>query len=276
MPTDEIKLESKDSNRQGKTDGFAPEVVKITTLTHDGLFMNVSEETNMCLMLADKLWDILNVIPSDKIEKFEWDFILKSLGDGKPVLEQNESDFLFVYLDKSNTGDITKPELRSLLELALRNNDWDVDYEPTYKEIIQRVYEYALNDEEKAIRWQLELAVIKARNDLTRLLDALKKAKYDYSLIDTAMVEEQASLFTEPQRIFDRHLKEHQEIIEKFPMGTIQGKFDQLKKMLDKAEKEYKLVDSQIKKFVDQANKLEMLEIRDAKCCKVFGCLCPF
>jgi len=237
----------------------------------------VSQATWDCWQQTEDLWKILNAIPDEKIEKFEWDFILKSLGGKKPVLSQDDSDFLFLYLDKDNSGDISKPELRALLNLVVRVNKWNEKNSPSREEMIRATYEYALNDKKKnnAIDYKLQMAIITVKNLLTELLREMRSAKGYYGEINKAIMDAGKTVFPNPKDIFEHHLEEHQEIIDKYADGPLQQQYEDVKRMLAIAQKEYRSVNTQIKEFLDQGVELERLRSRDEKCCKIFGCLCP-
>jgi len=247
------------------------------TLQIQNLTRDVSKATWDCWQTTEDLWKILNAIPDEKIEKYEWDFILKSLCRNEQILSQDDSDFLFLYLDKDNSGDISKPELRALLNLVVRVNKWDENNRPSNAEMIKATYEYAFNDKKinNAIDYKLQMAVITVKNSLTKLLREMRSAKRYYGEITKAIVDSGKEVFPNPRNIFESHLKEHEEIFNKYADGPLQQQYENAKELLVSAEKEYKFVNSQIKEFLDQGRELERLRARDEKCCKILGCLCP-
>ena len=103
----------------------------------------ISQSTWDTWQQTECLWSILDAIPDDKIEKSEWDFILKSLGKDEPILSRDESDFLFLYLDKDHSGDISKPELKYLFNEVVTINKWDENNAPTKREMLKQSFEYA-------------------------------------------------------------------------------------------------------------------------------------
>jgi len=237
----------------------------------------VSKATVNCYKQTEDLWKILNAIPDQKIEKFEWNFILKLLGKDGPILTQNESDFLFNYLDKDNSGDITKPELRSLLNLVVRENKWDENNSPTKDEMLKLTFKYAYDDirVNSAVDFTLQMAVIKANNSLLNMLREMKNAKKHYENINGAIEKREKDVFKNPDNIFTDHLKKHEEIINKYADGPLKSQYDEIKNLLQLTKKEYDKINAQIKEFLEQGHELERLRERDAKCCKFLGCLCP-
>jgi len=247
------------------------------TLQIKNMSREVSKATWDCWQTTEDLWKILNAIPDDKIEKYEWDFILKSLSEDERILSQDDSDFLFLYLDKDNSGDISKPELRALLNLVVRVNKWDENNRPSRAEMIRATYEYAFNDKKNnnAIDYKLQMAVITVKNLLTKLLRDMRSAKKYYEEVNKAIVDSDKEVFPNPRNIFVSHLKEHEEIIDKYADGPLKQQYENVKQLLATAEKDYKFVNSQIREFLDQGRELERLKGRDEKCCKILGCLCP-
>jgi len=255
----------------------------------------VSKNTRDTYRKIEGFWSILNVISDDKIEKFEWDFVLKMAGRGKAILSEDESDFLFIYLDTNNSGDITKPELRALLTLVVdtNKNKWDEQYIPTLDDMIRCAYEYAFNDKMKSpIDLKLQTSVITVKNKLTKFRRKLNTAKkYNEELnkavtgnstkkknneeLNKAINGNSTALFPNPQEIFDSHLNEHASTIDKYAIGPLKAQYDDVKNLLKTSKKEYNLVNARMKQFVDQADELNYLKARNAKCCKIFGCVCP-
>jgi len=250
---------------------FKKDRLKVNTMSRE-----VSQATWDCWKATEGLWTILNAINDDKIEKFEWDFILKSLGGDEEILSQNDADFLFLYLDKDNSGDISKPELRALLNLVVRINKWDENNCPTKEEMIKATFQYALNEKKlhSTIDYTLQMAIISTKNSLTKLLNDMKRAKENYGLVHGAINDSSKEVFPDPSRIFDAQLKEHEDIINRYA-GPSQERYEKLKKLLTIAEEEYKFVMSQVQGLLDQGQELEELRARDEKCCKILGCLCP-
>jgi len=255
--------------------------VRVDAIKKDKLKVNsmareVSKATWDCWKATEGLWTILNAINDDKIEKFEWDFILKSLGRDKEILSQNDADFLFLYLDKDNSGDISKPELRALLNLVVRINKWDENNAPTNEEMIRATFEYALNEKKlnSTIDYTLQMAIISAKNSLTKHLNDMRSAQGNYGLVKEAINNGSKQVFPNPRRIFDAELKEHEDLINRYA-GPSKERYEKLKKLLSLAEDEYKFVISQVEGLLDQGRELEILRARDEKCCKIFGCLCP-
>jgi len=258
------------------------ETVRVTfnkekdSLKIDNMSREVSKATWDAWKSTEHLWSILNAIPDDKIEKFEWDFILKSMGGDEDILSQNDSDFLFLYLDKDNSGDISKPELRALVNLVVRHNKWGSKNSPTKEEMIKATYQYALNEKKhhSAIDYTLQVAIISVRNSLTKLLNDIRSAKAHYGLVNKAISKNDGQVFPNPTKIFEEKLKEHEQIINKYP-GPLKQRYESVKQLLAETEKEYNLVNSQVQDFLLQGQELNRLRERDEKCCKVFGCLCP-
>lgn len=246
------------------------------SVEYDGMQREVSKGTWNAYKQTESFWSILNVISDNKIEKLEWNFVLKTAGDGKPILSEDESDFLFMYMDKNNSGDITKPELRILLNLVVSSNKWEEHYTPTTAEMIKSTYEYALKDKMKTpIDFTLQTAVIATKNKLTKFGRQLDTAKVYTEDLNKAITGEKATLFGNPQEMFDDQLKEHASTIEQYASGPLQTQYDEVKKLLQTAKDEYNLVNSRIQQFVEQDDELEYMRARDAKCCKIFGCVCP-
>merc|ERR1719193_3062221 len=247
------------------------------SVSFDGMQRDVSQATWNTHKQTETFWSVLNVISDNKIEKFEWDFVLKMVGDGIPILSQDQSDFLFMYLDKDNSGDITKPELRALLNLVVRKNKWGYDNSPTLNEMIKCTYEYALEDKQKVspIDFQLQTAVIAVRNKLTKFQGQIKNAKKCNEDLNKVIEESSTVLFSNPQKIFDTHLNEHALTIDKYAVGPLQSQYNEVKKLLKTASEEFNLLNSRVKQFTDQDSELKRMRARDAKCCKIFGCVCP-
>jgi len=242
----------------------------------ENMSREVSKATWDCFKSTEHLWTILNAIPDDKIEKFEWDFILKSMGGDEDILSQNDSDFLFLYLDKDNSGDISKPELRSLLNLVVRHNKWGEKNSPTKEEMIKATYQYAMNEKKhhSGIDYTLQVAIISVKNSLTKLLSDITSGKKHFEKVEEAISKSDVQVFQNPTGIFDEKLKEHAAIITKYP-GPLKKRYDGVKQLLAETEKEYTLVTSQVQDFLLQGRELDRLTERDEKCCKIFGCLCP-
>jgi len=246
------------------------------SLKIDNMSREVSKGTWDAWKSTEHLWRILNAIPDDKIEKFEWDFILKSMGGDEDILPQNDSDFLFHYLDKDASGDISKPELRQLLNLVVRHNKWGEKNSPTKEEMIRATYQYALNDKKNhsAIDYTLQIAIISVKNSLTKLLSDIRNAKVHYGLVQEAISKDDERVFTNPRKIFEEKLKEHEDIINKYP-GPLKQRYEEVKQLLAETEEVYNFVNSQVGDFLLQGQELDRLRKRDEKCCKIFGCLCP-
>jgi len=268
---------------EGKQEGiYQPEVGRIhntpmkDSLKIGGMAREVSQATWDCWKTTEGLWKILNAIADDKIEKFEWDFILKSMGGNEEILSRNDSDFLFFYLDKDNSGDISKPELRALLNLVVRINKWNENNPPTKEQMIRAAFQYALNDKKNhsMIDYTLQMALIGATNSLTNLLKDMRSAKAQYAVVTKAITDGKRKVFRNPRKIFDEQLKEHEDIINKYA-GPMKKRYGAVRQLLNEAEKEYNFVNAQVKQFLDQGQELERLRDRDEKCCKIFGCLCP-
>jgi len=223
----------------------------------------VSDDTWNCWKATEGLWQILNAIPDDKIEKFEWDFMLKSLGGDKEILSQNNSDFLFLYLDKDNSGDISKPELKSLLNLVVMVNKWNAKNAPTNEGMIRAAYQYALKDKKShsMIDYIIQMAIIDTTNTLTKLLKDIRSAKAQYSVVTTAITDGKMQVFRNPREIFDEHIKEHEEIINKYA-GPMKKLYRDVEQLLHEAEKEYNLVNAQVKELLNQGRELQRLTDR--------------
>lgn len=263
----------KDTNRKfSDKNELQPKAVPFNNMARE-----VSKGTFDCWKQTEDLWKILNAIPDDKIEKFEWNFILKSMGGDDIILNQDDSDFLFMYLDKDNSGDISKPELRALLNLVVRVNKWNQSNTPSRTEMIRATFQYALDDQKTnhAIDYKLRMAVISVKNSLTELLREMRTAKVDYGKVITAIDDEDKKVFKNPRKIFEDKLKKHTEIIQNYADGTLLKQYKGAEKLLAEAEQEYKSVNAQINKFLVQGRELERLTERDERCCKIFGCLCP-
>jgi len=226
---------------------------------------------------TEDLWKLLNAIPDDKIEKFEWNFILKSLGKDGEILPQNDADFLFDYMDKDNSGDISKAELRAVLDLVVRNNKWSGTNSPTKQEMIQATYQYALKEKKNhsAIDYTLQIAIISAKNSLTNLLKEMRSAKGHYGLVTSAIGKNNRHIFPNPRKIFDDQLKDHEDVINKYAAGPLKTHYEKVKALLAVTQEEYDVVHSQVHDFLVQGQELEILRAKDEKCCKIFGCLCP-
>jgi len=243
----------------------------------DSMSREVSKATWDCWKSTESLWRILNAIPDDKIEKFEWDFILKSMGrKDEKILSQDDSDFLFMYLDKDNSDDISKPELRALLDLVVRHNKWGAKNSPTIEEMIKATYQYALNEKKShsSIDYTLQVAIIAVKNKLTKLLGDIRSAKVHYGLVNKAITDNNMQVFNNPTSIFEKNLKEHEDVINKYP-GPLKQRYDSVKQLLTVTEEEYNYVNNQVQDFLLQGRELDRLRDRDEKCCKILGCLCP-
>jgi len=238
---------------------------------------DVSEATWETWKHTENLWSVLNAIADEKIEKFEWDFIIKSLEKDDPVLSQDEADFLFAYLDKDDDGCITKPELKAKLNLVVRVNKWDKDNAPSKEEMIQCTYNYAMQDmkQNNSIDFSIQMAMITVKNSLIKLRHQIRSARKDYKAVNEA-IDSSAAIFSDPQKIFDRHLKEHEETLEKYGNGNyLQTRYGEVKELLKVVQEEYSSVNAQMREFIEQGRELRMLKEHDERCCKVFGCLCP-
>jgi len=242
----------------------------------DSMSRDISEATWDCWKTTEGLWKLMNAIPDDKIEKFEWNFILKALGKDEEILPQNDADFLFDYLDKDNSGDISKPELRATLDLVVRANKWSAKNSPTTKEMIKATYQYALNEKKNhsAIDYTLQIAIISVKNSLTNLLKEIRSAKGHYGLVTNAIGKNNRHIFPNPRKIFDDQLEDHEDVINKYE-GPLKTRYEKVKALLAVTQEEYDLVHSQVHDFLVQGQELEILRAKDEKCCKIFGCLCP-
>jgi len=266
----------KDEEDQDQVEVVRVDAMKKDKLKIDSMSREVSKDTWNCWKASEDLWKILSAVNDDKIEKFEWDFILKSIGGDKEILSQNDRDFLFLYLDKDNSGDISKPELRALLNLVVRLNKWDENNAPTKEDMIRATFQYALKEKKNhsTIDYTIQMAIISVKNSLTKLLNDMRSAKGNYGLVIGAIEDSSKQVFPNPRRIFDAQLKEHEDIINRYA-GPSKERYEQLKKLLKLVEEEYNFVNSQVQDFLDQGRELERLRARDEKCCKILGCLCP-
>jgi len=226
---------------------------------------------------TQNLWSIMNAIPDDKIEKFEWDFVIKSVGKHETVLSQDKADFLFAYLDKDNDGSISKPELKAKLNLVVRLHKWDENNTPTKTEMIQCTYDYAFKDmkENNPIDFKLQMAMITVKNLLTKLLHQIRTARKHYEAVHEAIIDTSQALFSDPQKIYDKHLKEHEGILSQYASGNLQRRYNDVKELLNAVLEEYNFVNAQTTEFIEKGRELCKLKERDERCCKVFGCLCP-
>jgi len=265
------KEEDQDQPKVGRVDAKKKNNLRVKSMKRE-----VSSATWNCWKTTESLWKVLNAINDDKIEKYEWDFILKSMGGEEEILTQNDADFLFLYLDKDNSGDISKAELRALLNLVVMINKWDEKNAPTKEDMIRATFRYALKEKKHSsmIDYTLQMAIISVKNSLTKLLNDMRSAKGNYGLVIDAINDSSKQVFPNPRSIFDAQLKEHEDIINRYA-GPSKERYEKLKKLLNRAEEEYKFVNSQVKVFLDQGRELQRLTARDEKCCKIFGCLCP-
>lgn len=234
----------------------------------------VSDATRNCYRQGELLWVTFNAIPDEVIDKSEWNFILKSLGKNGDILSQFESDFLFLYLDTDYSGDITKQELRTLLDKVIRDNKWNDYTKPSTEEMIKTVHKYALEDSKNQRLWahDIQLALIRVKNQLTDLIRKMGDASIYYEEIKNAINDPRKEIFdTNPRKIYHEHLEEYEDMLNKLKEkrgSNIQKQYEEVKKIFGEAEKKYKSVSDQISHFAGQDRELE-------KCCKIFGYFCP-
>jgi len=264
MPSDESKVQ-----KEEKIDS-APKDMLPRVVSYKGLEITLSEGSAESYARVKELLDFINIIPGDNIEKFEWDFIFKSLSKENPILEEDESEFLFTYLDRSKMGAINKKFLRDSLVHVVRNGEWDGIDKPSNREIFRKFYEYSVKEQKQShgIDYKLNLAVMQVKKRLGKLKRDIDSAKNHFDLINGAIEEGQLTLFADPQSIFDDQLKDHQKFLKQYEGGSFQKNYDSVKKMLYEAKKNYAVVNAQL-------NALRELKENDSKCCKFFGCLCP-
>jgi len=270
IPEDEsVKHGNKRAFDKAKASNSAPSGLECKAMSRE-----TSKATFNTWKATESLWTILNAIPDDKIEKFEWDFILKSLGKEEQILSQDDSDFLFFYLDKDNSGDISKPELRSLLNKVVRVNKWGDKNTPSRREMLLRTRDYALEDRKEnfAIDYTIQKEIITVKNGLNRLLEQIRNANKYYNELS---IHNKKTVFPDPQEIYDDHLKEHEKVISKYANVSLQTRYNEVMRLLKVAKVEYTNVISQTQVYLEQGEELERLRDRDERCCKIFWCLLP-
>lgn len=231
----------------------------------------ISDATRNCYWQGELLWGTFNAIADEVIVKSEWNFILNYLGKNGDLLNQNESDFLFLYLDTDHSGDITKQELRTLLDKVVRKNKWNDSNKPTTVEMIKTAYAYAFQDSVNQRPWvhDIQMALIKVKNELTNLSRKMGDASIYYEEISNTIDDPHRELFnTNPKKIYDEHLKNYESMLKEKKGTNIQKQYEEVKKIYTDAEEKYISVCYQIRHFAGQERELK-------KCCKIFGYLCP-
>jgi len=241
------------------------------TLTHDGVPLSCSEGTAKGFIWLDEFWKIVDmIIVDDIIEKDDWDFLMKCIDRKNPVLEQKDAEFLFVHLEDGNSGYTTKGILKTFLRTAVREINKEINNKPTNREIFQMAFQHAVNDEKltQSISYQFKIALINANSALSKLMLDMKSLNENSALIHDSIDSGNPSPFPSPQIIYDKHLKEHQGFIDKYVTGSLKKRYEGIKSMLNEAEKQYEMTNSNLAELVE-------LRERDSRCCKFFGCLCP-
>jgi len=271
MPVDDVEMERPSYYMEQKSKARHSEsVIQVPrTISHKGLIQSCSEGTAKALIWLEEVWPIVDMIDGDVIQKDDWDFILKVIDRKNPVLEKNDSEFLFMHLEKDTSGHTTKGILKTFLRTTMRNSKRKLDNKPLNREIFQMAYEHALNDEKltKRYTYEFKMALTNAKSALTKLMLDLKTINQNYRLINES-IEKGVSPFPSPKIVYEKHLKEHQSVIDKYVTGSLKKRYDVVKIMQSEAQTEWEILNSQLSELVE-------LRERDSRCCKFFGCLCP-
>merc|ERR1719289_102675 len=101
--------------------------------------------------------------------------------------------------------------------------------------MIQSTYSYALNDMEKnsPVDYKLQVAVISAKNLLTKLLSQMKKAQHHYGEMNNA-INNDTAMFPDPKELWDVHLKEHEQLFSEYANGRQQSMYGEAKRLLER------------------------------------------
>ena len=68
--------------------------------------------------------------------------------------------------------------------------------------------------ENNPIDFKLQMAMIKVRNLLTKLLQDIRTARKHYDAVHEAIIDSNKTMFSDPEKIYEKHLKEHEDIFE--------------------------------------------------------------
>jgi len=258
-------MEQEQKNRHSASLVEVPRVI-----SHKGLLKSCSEETAKALIWLEEIISIFDMIDGEEIHKDDWDFLMKLIDRKNPVLEKNDSEFLFVHLEKNNSGYTTKGILKAFLRTTVRDSKRNLNNKPLNREIFQMAYEHAVNDQKlnKRYTYEFQIALTNAQSALSKLVLDLKTINRNYKLINDSIEEGNSSPFPNPQIIYEQHLKEHESVIDKYVTGSLKKRYMVVKEMQSEAQTQWEIFNSQLSELVE-------LRERDSRCCKIFGCLCP-
>jgi len=246
-------------------------VIKVPrTISHKVNIKSVSDETAKALIWLDEICPIVDMIDGEVIRKDDWDFILRVIDRKNPVLEKSDSEFLFMHLEKETNGYTTKGIIKAFLRTTVRNSKRSLDNKPLNREIFQMAYERAVNDEKltKRYTYEFKMGLTNAKSALSKLMLDLKTMNRNYKLINDSIEKGNPCPFTSPEIIYEKHLKEHQSVIDKYVTGSLKKRYEVVKEMQSEAQTQWEIFNSQLSELVE-------LRERNSRCCKIFGCLCP-
>jgi len=236
--------------------------------------------TTMRKERARELWAAIDSIKTSKLDKRQWRFVLHELEKkGQSTgLDDNEGQFLFKYIDKDGDGELDKVEFEQLVHLVL--SKYPKIQSP--KEIFRKAYEYAENDLKRmgGIDYKIQKTLIRAENTLQQTIENMEYATQCYERVTNAikdMPEDGSAkvpeLFKSPKKGLEDALKPYEATI---ALGDeqLQQQHKDVKNKLLEAEEATRKVNEHVKVFLEQGARIKYLEARDAKGCKMCGCLC--
>jgi len=268
MPRDDVEDRPSYAEQKNRLSESVIQVPRI--VSYRGVVKSVSEETAKALVWLEEIWPIVDMIDGDEIHKDDWDFIIKLIDRKNPVLEKNDSEFLFMHLEKDASGYTTKGILKAFLRNTVRNSKRDLTNKPLNREIFQMAHEHAVNDQKLTRRYtyEFQMALTKAKDDLNKSKLDLQTINRNYKLINDSIAKGNPYPLPNPQIVYEKHLKEHQNVIDKYVTGSLKKRYEVVKEMQSEAQTQWEIFNSQLSELVE-------LRERDSRCCKIFGCLCP-
>jgi len=217
-----------------------------------------------------------------KVTRREWNFVLKELGDDTgPVLKEEEANFLFKWLDKDRSGEITKYNFEAFIGgVVMKFMETD-----SPREILRKAFETAEAESQRmgGIDYQVQKLLLKAETTLTKHIENMSFTKQCYNKALTkaeAVTEERAAgrspstnVFASPKKRYEEDLEGWKKTIE-IGNDRLKAQYRDVMVKINEAEAVTQEVNDMVRIFVEQGAELGYLRERDSHCCRMACLLC--